>query len=109
MIRCPVCGGACGPHICAQNVKASKPTCPTCNGKCCRSDIGYRVVHMGAESYSHDCEACNDGDVPPMGDRASIVAFLRREYEAGPWKGEQLFLILADAIERGVDREKPVP
>lgn len=39
-------------------------------------------------------------------DRASIVAFLRREYENGPWKGTTVFLILADAIEREVDREK---
>jgi hypothetical protein len=60
---------------------------------------------MGAESYEHVCEACHDGDVPPIGDRASIVAFLRREYENGPWKGTTVFLILADAIERGVDRE----
>lgn len=47
-----------------------------------------------------------EGNVPPMGDRASIVAFLRREYELGPWQGETVFLILADAIEREVDREK---
>jgi hypothetical protein len=105
VIRCPVCGGACGPHICAKNVEASKPTCPTCKGKCCRDlDYGYRVEHMSAESY-HDCDACFDGDVPPMGDRASIVAFLRREYRAGPWQGETILLILADAIEREVDRE----
>ena len=105
-MTCPVCGGACGPHICAQHFQPSEPTCPTCKDRCCRDlDYGYRVEHMGAESYLHDCEACNDRDVPPMADRASIVAFLRLEYHAGPWKTEQVFLILADAIEREVDRE----
>lgn len=103
--KCLVCGGDCSPYICTQSVEASEPTCPTCKGKCCRSDLNYRVVHMGSECYEHVCEACNDGDVPPMGDRASIVAFLRREYHSGPWKGAQVFLILADAIERKVDRE----
>jgi hypothetical protein len=105
-MKCPVCGGKCGPYICAQHFEPSEPTCPTCNGKCCRSDLGYRVVHMGSECYEHVCEACNDGKVPPMGDRASIVAFLRREYDSGPWQGEAIFLILADAIEREMDREK---
>lgn len=82
-------------------------TCPACNGKCCR-DLAYgcRAAHTGAAPYSHDCQACNDGFVSPIGDRASIVAFLRREYESGPWQGETIFSILADAIEREVDREK---
>lgn len=42
-------------------------------------------------------------NVPALGDRDSIVAFLRREYRSGPWEGTQVFLILADAIERKVD------
>ena len=35
--------------------------CPTCEGKCCRDDLGYRVMHMGAELYMHDCDDCDDG------------------------------------------------
>lgn len=39
--------------------------CPECKGKCCRdTDYGYRVVHMGAEVYSHWCDYCHDGQVP---------------------------------------------
>ncbi|NBR66905.1 MAG: hypothetical protein EBT79_06430 [Actinobacteria bacterium] len=40
--------------------------CPECKGKCCRNDYGYRVEHMGAESYEHVCECCHDGtfDIP---------------------------------------------
>lgn len=26
MIRCPVCGGVCGPHICNRNVERDPPT-----------------------------------------------------------------------------------
>ena len=35
--------------------------CPECGGKCCRNDLGYRVVHMGSEQYEHMCEWCRDG------------------------------------------------
>lgn len=39
----------------------SDTPCPECGGKCCRADLGYRVEHMGAESYEHRCESCQDG------------------------------------------------
>ena len=43
------------------------PPCPECRGKCCRDDYGYRIEHMGAESYEHRCESCDDGMEPaPM-------------------------------------------
>ena len=36
--------------------------CPVCKGRCCRDiDFGYRVVHMGAEVYTHDCDDCCNG------------------------------------------------
>ena len=36
--------------------------CPHCKGKCCRDiDFGYRVVHMGAQCYMHECDYCEDG------------------------------------------------
>lgn len=56
--------------------------CPECRGRCCRDqDLGYRVEHMGAESYDHVCDHCVDGDryVPPrtaMDERADLVAYL---------------------------------
>lgn len=35
--------------------------CPHCKGKCCRDiDFGYRVVHMGAQCYMHECDYCED-------------------------------------------------
>lgn len=40
-------------------------------------------------------------------DRRSIVAYLEREYKEGPWAGEAIFLMLVDALERGVDRMGP--
>ncbi len=89
--------------------------CPECKGKCCRSDYGYRVEHMGAECYEHSCEACHDGTKPkPVWtaeqERAAVVAFLR-EY-AVPRKIDPDVLVLlppgatvvshfAEAIERG--------
>lgn len=56
--------------------------CPNCKGRCCRDEFGYRVVHMGAEHYQHDCDACEDGTkyVPPRtaeDERADVVAWLR--------------------------------
>jgi hypothetical protein len=36
--------------------------CPQCKGKCCRNiDSGYRVLHMAAQVYMHDCDYCDDG------------------------------------------------
>ena len=35
--------------------------CPTCKGFCCRDYYLYRIVHMGAEHYQHDCPDCDDG------------------------------------------------
>ena len=103
--------------------------CPTCKGRCCRNqDFGYRVEHMGAEHYQHDCDDCCDGIKYPAqrtyeqgsaeGERRAterIVAWLRGEPErlvacdghrhAG---GKPCFVLspmpadeLADAIERG--------
>jgi len=62
--------------------------CPTCKGKCCRNDYGYRVEHMVSrvehmvsEFYWHYCEACGDGTVPvPVrtaeDERADVLAYL---------------------------------
>jgi len=60
------------------------PVCPECKGRCCRDELYYSVVHMGAGYYEHDCEACFDGTVPvPVWtaeqERAAVVAWLRRE------------------------------
>ena len=57
--------------------------CPTCKGRCCRNiDVGYRVVHMGAEVYTHDCDDCCDGIKYPAqrtaeDERADVLAWLR--------------------------------
>ena len=63
--------------------------CPVCKGKCCRDYYLSRVVHMGAEHYQHDCDACQDGTkyVPPRtaeDERADVVAWLNyaRSYDA---------------------------
>ena len=70
-----------------------------------------KCLVCGGDCSIHICEqvirdlSCHDNTVPALGDRASIVAFLRREYHSGPWEGTPVFLILADAIERKVDRE----
>ena len=44
--------------------------CQHCKGKCCRDiDFGYRVVHMGAQCYMHECDYCDDGtEVKPSSD-----------------------------------------
>lgn len=82
--------------------------CPHCNGKCCRdSDFGGRVYHMGAESYYHWCDYCQDGDkyVPPPtyeqgiteGERratAAVVAWLRSQGGRSAWT-------LVEEIEKG--------
>ncbi len=36
-------------------------SCPECNGKCCRDELGYKIVHMAAECYEHICDLCYDG------------------------------------------------
>jgi hypothetical protein len=37
-------------------------SCPQCKGKCCRNiDSGYRVLHMAAQVYMHDCDYCDEG------------------------------------------------
>lgn len=36
-------------------------SCRYCQGKCCRDDLNYKVKHMSAEFYTHDCEHCDDG------------------------------------------------
>jgi len=59
--------------------------CPTCKGKCCRDpdcrdpDYGYRVVHRGAKCYKHDCEDCNNGNVPQPDPRDATIAHLMSE------------------------------
>lgn len=56
--------------------------CPACKGKCCRdTDFGYRVYHMGSESYEHWCEHCHDGSVPPPDPRDLLIEQLRAEIE----------------------------
>ena len=85
------------------------PACPECKGKCCRSDLGYRVEHMGAECYEHYCEACHDGTVPaPVrtaeDERADVVAYLAHA-RAFPFtydKGTPAILdALRELIEQG--------
>ena len=92
------------------------PPCPECKEKCCRSDLGYRVEHMGAECYEHWCEACFDGTVPApvwtaKDERATVVRYLREAANAphptelgAPMlspSGRGLLLLHADFIERG--------
>lgn len=48
--------------------------CHECNGKCCRNELGYRVVHMGAYAYTHCCDACNDGTVVQPDPRDAEIA-----------------------------------
>ena len=56
--------------------------CPNCKGKCCRdTDYGYRVEHMGAECYMHDCEDCNNGNLPQPDPRDEKIAHLSAERE----------------------------
>lgn len=72
---------------------------------------GSKCLVCGGDCSPYICDRvvrdlfCHDNTVPALGDRDSIVAFLRREYRSGPWEGTPVFLILADAIERKVDRE----
>ena len=62
--------------------------CPTCEGKCCRDiDGGYRVVHMGAEVYTHDCDDCDDGTYEVCGDPEPFIR--ERTYEDGIAEGER--------------------
>jgi hypothetical protein len=92
--------------------------CPECEGKCCRdSDFGGRVYHMGAESYYHWCDHCQNGDkyVPPLtyeqgvtdGERratAAVVAWLRREIQKCGCDDDT-----AACIERGEHRREDEP
>lgn len=41
--------------------------CPVCGGNCCRdgNNYSYKIKHMGAESYTHVCDFCDDGDPYP--------------------------------------------
>ena len=38
-----------------------KNPCPECGGKCCRDDLNYKINHMAAEFYNHECDLCYDG------------------------------------------------
>lgn len=93
--------------------------CPTCKGRCCRDYYLYRVVHMGAEHYQHDCEACDDGTkyVPPVRPpdvRKGIVKWMRdvadiyaaREDLIGDGYARN-WRIIADMIEQEEDT-KPI-
>jgi len=58
--------------------------CPVCKGRCCRDELYYSLVHMGAGTHAHDCEACEDGTVPvPRSDLAAerLAALLDAERE----------------------------
>ena len=58
------------------------PVCPSCEGKCCRDDYGYRVVHMGAKCYEHYCDYCDDGMEPaPMLHLYLLRQTARRGYD----------------------------
>lgn len=98
------------------------PPCPHCKGKCCRSDYGYRVEHMGAECYEHVCEACHDGTkyVPPPDyaqlERDGIVAWMRRTAERYAQEADLVgdgyavtWRIIADLIENKADKEHGGP
>lgn len=121
---CPTCEGRCcvnkhgspaehgaalALHSCPDCEQGmNRKPCPECKGKCCRDqDYGYRVEHMGAESYEHVCDYCVDGDkyVPVKQDlsrnahveRQDVVAWLRDNEEAWhmpTWR-------LAEEIEKG--------
>ena len=59
----------------------TKP-CTLCEGKCCLDyDTGYHVAHMGAECYMHDCDDCDDGQVPQPDPRDEQIAHLSAERE----------------------------
>lgn len=89
--------------------------CPVCKGRCCRDYYLYRVVHMGAEHYQHDCDDCCDGIKYPAqrtyeqgiaeGERqatARIVAWLREKQERVEFALTAAgYEHAADAIERG--------
>ena len=81
--------------------------CPTCKGRCCRDEFGYRVVHMGAEHYQHDCDDCCGGvQYAPMrsvaDERADVVAWLREQQERVEFALTAAgYEHAADAIERG--------
>lgn len=69
----------------------STEPCPHCKGRCCRdTDFGGRVEHMGAETYEHWCDYCQDGDkfVPQRTveeERADLLAWLKRQGGRSAW------------------------
>ena len=72
----------------AERVAVTPEPCPVCKGKCCRDlDLGYRVVHMGAEVYTHDCDDCDDGTYEVCGDPEPFIR--ERTYEDGIAEGER--------------------
>ena len=86
------------------------PACPECKGKCCRSDLGYRVEHMGAECYEHYCDYCGDGTVPaPVwtaeDERASVVAWLKAQVSTCAGDDDHAYERAATIIGRGEHRE----
>lgn len=66
--------------------------------------LGARLIRI-VSPIQRLAELNGDSRAGALNDRDSIVSFLRREYDSGPWEGTQVFLILADAIERHVDRD----
>ena len=88
----------------------SETPCPTCKGKCCRDDLGYRIEHMAAESYWHHCDDCHDGTVPTpvwtaADERAAVAAWLRTVAPNAPTRrGADELAWCAEAIERGAHR-----
>lgn len=57
--------------------------CPECKGRCCRDHYGYTRTHMGAEFYTHECEACMDGTEytaprTAADERADVLAYIER-------------------------------
>ena len=69
--------------------------CPVCKGRCCRDELYYSLVHMGAGTHAHDCEACEDGTVPvPRSDLAAerLAALLDAERENTALRAEVSYL-----------------
>ena len=54
----------------------SQAICSECGGRCCRGGLGYRIPHMGEESYQHWCEACDEGFV--VGPDPALIALRSR-------------------------------
>ncbi len=71
--------------------------CSRCLGMCCLDDFGYKVVHRGAEHYTHHCDSCADGTSPPTDD---AVRKLRAECETLRARAEAAEAALAEALKR---------